>query len=115
MGQKLEKEKDNMNVPGPGNYDPDNSVVLKKLPQYSMKQRLGSTLGAGGVNSPAPGAYEVHLKNKTDAPKYGFGSSTRAGYKGNAVPGPGAYKINVRVADTPAYAIPNKKEDVKYV
>ena len=65
--------------------------------------------------SPAPGAYDVHLNNKQAAPKFGFGSSTRAGEKGNNVPGPGAYKINVRVADTPAYAIPGKKEEVKYV
>ena len=115
MGQKLENEKDHMNVPGPGNYNPNNSATQKKLPQYSMKQRLGSTMDNKKTMSPAPGAYNIHLNNKTSAPKFGFGSSTRQGEKGNNVPGPGAYKINVRVADTPAYAIPNKKEDAKYV
>lgn len=68
-----------------------------------------------GLNSPAPGAYDVHLKNKSSAPNYGFGSSTRNPDKGNGAPGPGAYKINVRVADVPTYAIPNKKEETKYV
>jgi hypothetical protein len=63
MGEKLAGMKDNMNVPGPGNYNPDTSHTIKKLPQYSMKQKLGSSIGANGVNSPAPGAYDIHLKN----------------------------------------------------
>ena len=46
-----------------------------------MKIKLESSLDQKS-NVPGAGAYEAHLKNKHDAPKYGFGSGSRdAGLK----------------------------------
>ena len=87
---------------------------MKALPSYSMKQKLGSSLLTNNKN-PGPGNYDVHLKNKQSAPKFGFGSSTRTALKGMAVPGPGAYKINSSIGDVPTYAMPNRSDEFKYI
>jgi hypothetical protein len=79
-----------------------------------MKQKLGSSILTNNKN-PAPGAYDAHFKNKATAPKFGFGSSTRAAPKGLAVPGPGAYKINSSIGDIPDYAMPNRSLEFKYI
>jgi hypothetical protein len=79
-----------------------------------MKLKLGSSILTNNKN-PAPGAYDSNLNNKTTAPKFGFGSSTRAAPKGLAVPGPGAYKINYTIGDVPAYAMPNRDPAFKYI
>ena len=63
-----------------------------------MKSRF-STL-SDKMNVPGPGSYESHLKNKQDAPRFGFGSSKRPALTTNDSPGPGHYKINVKVAET---------------
>jgi hypothetical protein len=44
-----------------------------------------------------------------------FGKTQRGTFKGTAGPGPGAYKVPVKVADVPAYALPNQKEEFKFV
>jgi hypothetical protein len=74
-----------------------------------MKLKLGSSILTN--KNPAPGAYDAHFNNKTSAPKFGFGSSTRAALKGMAVPGPGAYKVNSSIGDVPAYAMPNRSKE----
>ena len=95
------------NVPGAGTYNPAPEKTKKSLPSYSMKQKLGSSLGGGSI-SPGPGNYEIHSKNKPAAPGYGFGTSTRKGAKGMDVPGPGSYKINCSISDLREYAMPNR-------
>lgn len=60
--------------------------------------------------TPAPGTYEIHLKNKKSDPKFGFGTSKRSGEKTGDSPGPGNYKLKSYVGNTAPYAIPNKKE-----
>jgi hypothetical protein len=62
-----------MKVPGAGTYNPDFNSVKKEMPKYSMKARFNTL--ADKTNVPGPGAYNSQLNNKTDAPKYGFGSS----------------------------------------
>lgn len=113
MGQKLDDGKDKMNVPGAGQYDPDYKAVTKNLPKYSMKARFNTLTDK--MNVPGPGQYENHLKNKKDAPKFGFGTSQRPKLTSNDSPGPGHYKINVKVAETAAFAIPGKSEEFKFV
>lgn len=103
------------NVPGAGAYDPSPDKVQRSLPSYSIKQKLGSSLESSTAKVPGPGNYEIHLKNKKDAPKFGFGSSTRGALKKLDVPGPGAYKINTTVGDVPTYAMPGRKDEHKYV
>ena len=77
---------------------------------------MGSKLGSAIINEknlkgPGPGSYESHLKDKKDAPKFGFGSSKRPDIGGNRKdnsPGPGDYKINVKVGDVPHYSMPRE-------
>lgn len=103
-----------MKVPGAGAYDPDYKTVTKALPKYSMKARLNTMTDK--LNAPGPGAYDSHLKHKKDAPKFGFGSSTRPHLNGpNDSPGPGHYKINVKVAEIANFAIPGRSEEFKFV
>jgi hypothetical protein len=70
-----------------------------------MKIKLDSSIGGKSL-SPGPAGYNVHLKNKKEAPKFGFGTSTRdqMGAGKHETPGPGAYKINSRVGDVPTYS-----------
>ena len=65
------------------------------------------------VDNPGPGQYGPFNDNR--GPKYGFGSESRSKGKSDAMPGPGAYKVPVRVADVPRYALPNRDETFKYV
>jgi hypothetical protein len=56
------------------------------------------------------------MTDKKSAPKFGFGSSPqREPIKKTLSAGPGAYHIPVKLAETPAYALPNRKDDVKYI
>lgn len=106
--------KQTTNVPAPGAYDPSPEKTKKQLPSYSMKAKLGSSLLTNN-KVPGPGNYEISLNNKKAAPKFGFGSSVRAGVKNNNVPGPGAYRINSSIGDVPNYAMPNRKDEFKYI
>ena len=82
-----------------------------------MGSKLGSAIIDTKNKAPGPGSYESHLKDKKDAPKFGFGSSKRpeiTGKKGLDGPGPGSYKINTKVGDVPNYSMP-REEHHKYV
>ena len=54
---------------------------------------------------PGAGTYNQNIDLKRTSPKFGFGTAKRPdiGVK-TLSPGPGAYKLPARVADTPAYA-----------
>jgi hypothetical protein len=114
VGEKIKALKETTNTPGAGTYDPSPEKTVKGQPSYSMKMKLGSSILTNNKN-PAPGAYDAHFNNKTSAPKFGFGSSTRAAPKGMTVPGPGAYKVNSTIGDVPAYAMPNRPQEYKYI
>ena len=75
------------------------------MPSFSMKAKLGSSLTSPTRFVPGPGNYETTLKTKRDAPRYGFGSSTRDGLKTKLnVPGPGSYRLKSTIGDVPDYA-----------
>ena len=117
VGQKLPTLKETTKVPGAGSYNPSPEKTRETLPSYSMKFKLGSSLGKGTL-SPGPGAYESSLANKNSSAKFGFGTSKRPDVspaRKAFVPGPGQYKINVKVGEVPTYAMPNKAEEFKYV
>jgi hypothetical protein len=80
-----------------------------------MKQKLGSVLVDERNTNPGAGTYETSLNNKHAAPKFGFGSSTRKGLNALNVPGPGTYRIPSSIGDVPAFAMPNRKDEFKYV
>mgnify|MGYP006148628653 FL=1 len=114
MGEKLKAPRETTVVPGAGTYDPSPEKTKKQLPQYSMKMKLGSSL-ENKNKGPGPGNYEFEAKNKESAPKYGFGSSTRAEIKKLNVPGAGSYRVPTTIGNVAAYAMPNRNEQYKYV
>ena len=81
---------------------------MKGSPSFSMKAKLGSSIAnPKNANIPGPGNYEVHLKDKKGAPKFGFGTSKRDHDRNKYdTPGPGAYRVNCSVADVPRYNMP---------
>ena len=50
-----------------------------------------------------------------NAPSYGFGSEKRGKTHTQGTPGPGAYRVPVKIIDVPKYLIPNQNEEFKYV
>lgn len=79
-------------TPGPGNYDPDNSRVKSKDPQWSLSKSPRDDMSKSSIVG--PGAYD-HDKNYkslvTTHKGYGFGSDNKLKYDINNVPGPGSY------------------------
>ena len=65
---------------------------------------------------PGPGAYDQQKSpGKPKAPAFGFGSETRGKMRKSDTPGPGQYKIPVKVLDVLKYIIPNQNPDFKFV
>ncbi len=67
---------------------------------------------------PGPGSYVNSAeKLRATAPSFGFGTSKRPeiGSTKLNVPGPGSYKVNTKVQDVPTFALPNRKEEFKFV
>lgn len=59
MGEKISPLRETTHVPGAGAYDPDHEKTKKKLPEFSMKIKLGSSLDKKSI-APGPGNYEFH-------------------------------------------------------
>ena len=77
IGNKLNEPKPSVLTPGAGAYEPNDTFSKKNLPSYSMKIKLGSCMTSTKGFVPGPGNYQHTLTDKKNAPKYGFGSSTR--------------------------------------
>ena len=77
VGERWKDPKPAVTTPGAGTYDPNPEFSKKGLPSYSMKIKLGSCLNSSTGFVPGPGNYESSLTDKKNAPKFGFGSSTR--------------------------------------
>ncbi len=55
---------------------------------------------------PGPGAYDGSKRPQSaSAPSWGFGKDARGKGNPNATPGPGQYKIPVKIIDVPEYII----------
>ena len=86
-----------------------------------MGQKLDSSLTPKTTRAlvPGPGNYKnEYQKLKLSAPSFGFGTSKRPEIGGNKkmqTPGPGAYRVPTKIADTPAYNMPNRSPESKYV
>jgi len=121
MGTKLQDlEFKNRNFqPGPGNYE---VKVRDSVP--TMKFGTGSRTSLDGgkemAAKPGPGTYTGSKTSTLRAsPKFGFGSSTRDGFKTLAVPGPGNYASKTYTGrDGPNYSMgalttyaPKQKEE----
>lgn len=120
MGIKLsfdDTQKYINSVPGPGTHDGRYHQLKQKSPIFSMGQRLMSQKDTTAL-VPGPGTYVNNAeRNKRSAPSFGFGTSKRPeiGRQKDLSPGPGAYKLPAKVADTAPYAVPNRKDTSKYV
>ena len=83
MHAKVDKVDQNKkkNVPGPGNYDLQNSPNTRhnKGPSFSLgtSQRADLAGHKEGKQKPGPGNYDNTADMKKTAPRFGFGSSTR--------------------------------------
>jgi len=107
MGGKLEDlefKKRNF-APGPGNYEikPRDSIPSMKFGSGSRTSLDG---GKDALAKPGPGTYYGGMANLRASPKFGFGSSTREGFKTLSVPGPGNYAPKAYLGkDGPTYSM----------
>ena len=58
MGEKIKPLKETTVVPGSGTYDPSMAATKTNMPSFSMKHKLGSSLG-GKTLAPGPGNYDI--------------------------------------------------------
>ena len=63
---------------------------------------------------PGPGAYDYKLLGKS-VTGISFTHDKKSREYKNDVPGPGSYKVPVKIADVPRYLIPKQDETFKYV
>ena len=110
------------NIPGPGQYDLQNSPGVGKsirAAAYSMGSSMRADMASTNKTVPAPGHYEMNNNAvKTSAPKFGFGSSKRpdiTGGKKMQTPGPGNYKLPSKIGNVSAFQMPGQKAENKYV
>ncbi|CDW91133.1 UNKNOWN [Stylonychia lemnae] len=106
------KDKSMNETPGPGKYDQNASFKIRKMPAYSIGQRLQTI--SHNTSQPGPGEYD-NLKALKRAPKFSFGTGSRGPQGRNGSPGPGEYKIPVKVANLPRYALKKHNEEFKFV
>ena len=120
MGTKLvfdDTKKYIHSLPGPGTHEPDAQTIKQRSPIYSMGARLMALKNTTAI-VPGPGQYvNSGEKLKSRSPSFGFGTSQRPiiGSTKLNVPGPGSYKLNSKIQDVPTYALPNRKDESKYV
>ena len=64
---------------------------------------------------PGPGNYNYYNPSLDKGPKVKIGTENREYKVKSDTPGPGAYKIPVKIMDVPRYLIQNQKEEFKFV
>ena len=77
--------------PGPGQYDLQNrdNVTMHSPRKFSMGSSQRGNFVAKSV-APGPGNYATSFANKTQSPRFGFGSGSRSEMtKTTSFPGPG--------------------------
>ena len=120
MGQRIsfdDTKKFIHSLPGPGAHDASPKAVHRAAPVFSMGARLQTMRNTTAI-VPGPGNYVNNAeKLRRTSPSFGFGTSKRPeiGATKVKVPGPGAYKLPVKIQNTPEYALPNRSPDSKYV
>lgn len=76
----------------------------------------GRLKDAGNMTmGPGPGNYDLMDKTFT-GPKFPFGTEDKRGEKSKeGSPGPGAYKVPVKIAYVARYILPGHPEELRYV
>lgn len=86
---KKYRNKDQDEIPGPGNYNDISDLKYKKFKKRGIKFGRDKRKGLGIENSvPGPGYYNYKTKFKGG---YSIGNSKRKGEEIEEIPGPGAY------------------------
>lgn len=114
MGAKISDLKKDQ-YPGPGNYNPEVNLSKQACPNFGIgtSQRGGSNKYLESV--PGPGNYNYYNPSLDKGPKVKIGTETRVHNVKSDTPGPGAYKIPVKLMDVPRYLIQNQEEQFKFV
>lgn len=98
------------NFPGAGTYDLMNTgnLNMAKAPQSSFGSETRDRNPHMKEQKTVPGAgtYTHGADMKRSSPKFGFGTSQRPaiGFKKDATPAPGHYKVPTKIADVAAYS-----------
>jgi hypothetical protein len=98
------------NYPGAGSYDLQNRAApnMGKAASFSMGSETRDRNPHMKEQKTVPGAgtYAHGVDLKRSSPKFGFGTSKRPdiGYKKDATPAPGAYKVPTKIADVAHYS-----------
>ena len=111
-GKRVEVKQDNF--PGPGSYSPNTSLINRETHGH----KVGVSPRDRGVpkpGAPGPGAYDTSYDMKKNGGGVSIGTGKRGFLRQNSNPGPGAYRIPVKLAETPEYLIPGKPDSVKFV
>lgn len=113
MGIKL-NEKTKLNVPGSGSYNPTHGLTRVKSVSFSMGLKLKGAFAKGRASVPGPGTYkQSETRMRSTAPSFGFGTSKRmeiTGPKVTHTPGPGDYKVPVKISNAQDFALPNREQ-----
>jgi len=117
MGSRLDTSKlrKNNDSPGPGAYQPEDTKVKKKEPNYKFgtDKRLKT---AGKTQYPDPASYDVKddIRRKTGQ-AWGMGYGTKTDFTKNTgnTPGPGSYKYKSSTTDGKKYGMGAKIENSK--
>lgn len=98
------------NYPGAGSYDLQNKLnpSMNKAASFSMGSETRDRNPHMKEQKTVPGAgtYAHGVDLKKTSPKFGFGTSKRPviGFKKDATPAPGHYKVPTKIADVAAYS-----------
>eukprot|EP00347_Sterkiella_histriomuscorum_P004831 403358922 len=106
------KESQSMITPGPGQYEQNFNPKSKQMPAFTMAKRYKQKQPK--THTPGPGDYDS-FQSSIKGPKFQFGSGSRSSQNNGGSPGPGQYKIPVKVATLPRYALEEHKEEFRFV
>lgn len=98
------------NYPGAGTYELQNrdNAHMRHSPRFSMgsETRERNPHMKEQKTVPGAGTYKPEYDVKSNSPRFGFGTAKRPtiGYKKDATPAPGHYKVPTKIADVAGYA-----------
>lgn len=114
MGSRV-KNKQKEDTPGPGNYNPDDKYSKTKSPFCKIGSESRKSGNKHQELVPGPGTYRYYNPSLDKGPHVKIGSEMRGKNVVSDTPGPGAYRIPVKIIDVPRYLIPNPEEKYKFV
>ena len=109
-------------TPGPGTYDDMRSLYYQTLPgsKIGRDNRKSYFLKSASSEKPGPGNYaSTCFTEKSEAPKFGFGSSVREKdyiKNGGSPVGPGKYEAKIVIghkSGCPVYSMPGRRADFR--